>query len=123
MELQFYKQPFHQSKYGCRVYEGNGHFVFQFEPKYENHNYADGEEELMRLVLESLNSNTHIPMVGFKFTVGEDPNDIFMDDRHLITIRGWGNLTGIGGFHFPAEKATKIQDDFRDWILFKLNTL
>jgi len=38
----------------------------------------------------------------------------------FILIRGWGNLTGIGGYNFDSEKASKIQDDFRDWIIYKL---
>lgn len=28
----------------------------------------------------------------------------------VAEIRGWGHLTGIGGFNFPAERAAAIQD-------------
>ena len=44
------------------------------------------------------------------------------NDLPFILIRGWGNLIGIGGYNFDMEKASKIQDDFRDWIIYKLST-
>jgi hypothetical protein len=43
------------------------------------------------------------------------------DNELFILIRGWGNLTGTGAHHFSEEKAVKIQDDFRDWIIYKLS--
>jgi hypothetical protein len=39
------------------------------------------------------------------------------NEEDFIEIRGWGNLTGIGGHKFEAEKAAKIQDDFANWIM------
>lgn len=39
----------------------------------------------------------------------------------VLLIRGWGMLTGVGGYHLPAEEASKIQDEFTAHILRCLN--
>lgn len=39
----------------------------------------------------------------------------------LFRIRGWGMLTGIGGYNLPAEKAIEIQDAFADYCVEMLN--
>lgn len=39
----------------------------------------------------------------------------------LFRIRGWGMLTGSGGFHFPAGKAIEIQDAFAAYCVDMLN--
>lgn len=39
----------------------------------------------------------------------------------ILLIRGWGMLTGVGGYHLPAEEASKIQDEFTAHILRCLN--
>ena len=39
----------------------------------------------------------------------------------LFRIRGWGMLTGSGGFHLPAEKAIEIQDAFAAYCVEMLN--
>lgn len=39
----------------------------------------------------------------------------------LFRIRGWGMLTGIGGYNLPADKAAEIQDAFADYCVETLN--
>jgi hypothetical protein len=39
----------------------------------------------------------------------------------LFRIRGWGMLTGIGGYNLPAEKAVEIQDAFTNYCVETLN--
>lgn len=122
MELKFYNQPFHRAKYGTWVYDAKSNFVFQFENKYDsNGNLIDGLKDLQEQVIFSLNSLYNEPIEGLKLSI--DANDecmILNNDIPFIMIRGWGNLTGIGGYNFDLEKASKIQDDFRDWIIYKL---
>jgi uncharacterized protein (UPF0297 family) len=122
-ELNFYKQPFRMNEYSSWVYDAKSNFVFQFKPKWDaKGNYAEGEEKLMKDVIESLNSKEHKPIENISLTVREDdPNCIDNNDKGFILIRGWGNLTGIGGYNLPGEVAAKIQDDFRDWIISKLS--
>lgn len=38
----------------------------------------------------------------------------------MIFVRGWGMLTGIGGYHLPREEAAKIQDEFINWLIDKI---
>ncbi len=124
MDLRFYTRPFHQAKYGTWVYDAKGNFVFQWDEleKYdEKGNYLEGIKETREAIIFSLNSINHEHINELKLTV--NPNDttqILNNGNLLITIRGWGNLTGTGAYNFDAEKASKIQDDFRDWIIFKL---
>lgn len=39
----------------------------------------------------------------------------------IAMIRGWGMLTGVGGYNLPAEKAVEIQDAFADYCVEMLN--
>lgn len=120
--LNFYKQPFHRSKYGSWVYDANNNFVFQFEHEFDkNGMLPDDSNKLEKLILESLNSDKHEPLKQLNLTIDStDPTVILNNNEKIITIRGWGNLTG---FHkFPYEKAAKIQDDFIKWIFKKLTT-
>jgi len=39
----------------------------------------------------------------------------------LFRIRGWGMLTGVGGYNLDAETAAKIQDDFMNHCITMLN--
>jgi len=121
--LSFYKQPFHQAKYGSWVYDANSNFVFQFESEFdEKGDYAKGCKEMQEAVIKSLNSKEHKPIAELNLSLhNEDPNFILNNGKLFAIIRGWGNLTGVGANNFPAEKAAKIQDDFRDWLIRKLS--
>jgi hypothetical protein len=122
--LSFYVQPFHISKYGNQIYDGRNRFVAQFEPTYnEQRNYTDEFLELRQKTLFSLNALGLEPIKGIDLSIGKTDETLILNNgKEFITIRGWGNLTGIGGYNFDAEKASKIQDDFRDWIIYKLST-
>ena len=112
MELKFYKRPFKLDEYGTSwVYDAKGNFVFQFEKG------AEHKEE----VIFSLNALDKEPIKELNLSVGTDPVEIRNNAGEFITIRGWGGLTGVGGYGFSAEKASKIQDEFRDWIIYKLS--
>lgn len=40
---------------------------------------------------------------------------------NLCLIRGWGRLTGIGGYNLDPDKAAEIQDAFAEYCVDKLN--
>lgn len=120
-ELIFYKQPFRKSEHVCWVYDANGNFVFQFETKFNDKgNYADGELELQKKVVDAINAEEHSPIENINLSVDANGR-IVSNGRILITIRGWGNLTGVGAHNFTPEKAAKIQDDFSSWLVKKLS--
>lgn len=111
MELNFYKLPFRLAKYGCWVYDAGNNFIFQIE---------GGAQER---IIEALNSEKGISNKAQLSIDTEDPGMILNFGDPFITIRGWGHLTGIGGYNLPPEEAAKIQDDLRDWIIWKLNLI
>ena len=109
----FYTRPFKMYEYGRQVYDAKHNFVFEFE--------KGVSKELQQEVIFSLNALYNEPIKELKLSF-LDAIEILNDGQKFICIRGWGNLTGIGGYHFTSEKASKIQDDFRDWIIYKLST-
>ena len=122
-KLKFYKQPFRLHKYSGWVYDAKHNFVFEFEEhnEFTNHQYTEGIKEMREQVLFSLNSLNHEPIVDFNLSVNPyDPKQILKDGKTFILIRGWGGLTGIGRYNFDSYKAIKIQDDFRNWLIYKL---
>lgn len=42
-------------------------------------------------------------------------------EMKLFRVRGWGMLTGIGGYNLPVDKATEIQDAFTNYCVEMLN--
>ena len=39
----------------------------------------------------------------------------------IAMIRGWGMLTGVGGYNLPTDKAAEIQDAFANYCVEMLN--
>ncbi|MCP4254994.1 MAG: hypothetical protein GY775_16630 [Candidatus Scalindua sp.] len=46
---------------------------------------------------------------------------VFGDDMPILWIRAWGRMTGIAGLNLSENEASKIQDDFGEWIVTTLN--
>jgi len=109
----FYTRPFYMTEYGRQVYDAKNNFVFEFE--------KGVSKDLQKETIFSLNALNQEPISNLKLSV-LDAVEILNDGQKFICIRGWGNLTGTGGYHFSQEKAAKIQDDFRDWIIDKIST-
>ena len=42
-------------------------------------------------------------------------------EMKLFRIRGWGMLTGVGGYNLPTDKAAEIQDVFTNYCVKMLN--
>jgi len=109
-----YKFPLRLGKYSSWVYDDADNFVFQFEEE---------NEPAQKLILNVLNGSqtlTNKDLV-FKHEQGQiivDENGII---KPIILIRGWGNLTGIGGHNLPSEEAANIQDTFAEFIVEQLN--
>ena len=109
----FYTRPFKMYEYGRQVYDAKDNFVFEFE--------KGVSKQLQKEVIFSLNALDNEPINELKLSF-LDAIEILNDGQKFICIRGWGNLTGTGGYHFAEEKAIKIQDDFKNWIVYKLST-
>lgn len=103
-----YKLPLIKSEYGSWVYDSNNNFVFQFQIR---------NEEARDKILEIINGDRE-PTKDNKVEYQE--GHILSNGKELILIRGWGNLTGVGGHNLPAQDAANIQDTFADYIVDKL---
>ena len=40
----------------------------------------------------------------------------------FFRIRGWGMLTGTGGYHLDSDVAAQVQDDFMNYCINQLNS-
>lgn len=43
------------------------------------------------------------------------------ETKHILFVRGWGHLIGIGGYNLPPKKAAQIQDEFAEYIVEQIN--
>jgi hypothetical protein len=102
-----------------KVFTSNNSMAFDFAFRFL---YPDGmiiSEEQQAIIVDILNGNTIKKIQTSGLTLKND-GIIYFDDKVFIIIRGWGNLTGIGGFHLSSDEAAKIQDEFAKYII---NTL
>ena len=74
----------------------------------------NGETLVMKVKKEFWHENG---VVFCKMLEGEHKDTVYT----LFRIRGWGMLTGIGGYNLDAETAAKIQDDFTEYCVKMLN--
>lgn len=114
-EPEFYVRPFYQCKYGNEVYDKKHNLVFQFI------NVSKDVRKQILFRLNALDKNTEeIPNFN---PLLYSPSTTSITRNHgeqFISIRGWGNLTGTGGYNFNETKASKIQDDFANWLIERL---
>lgn len=118
----FYKPPYSISKYGSHIWDSKDHMVAQFEYKFTKQGNFDPEfKKLTENILEVLSSDDK--KLESNHTFRKEGLHIFIDNyfQPIITIRGWGRLTGIGGYNLSDEDAINVQDTFADWIVNRLN--
>lgn len=115
-----YEMPLHKMGHSSWVMDAKSRFVFQFEPKFtDKGDYELGWEKFEEEILNCLNSIAPMPNTGLDFKHLEGV--IYKGIMPVITIRGWGYLTGTGGLRLPAEEAANIQDTFAQFIVDTLN--
>ena len=108
---KYFKLPFTLDTWGAYVFDANGQLVLQFC------NYEQDMAEATQIV-DSINNKTSCNIKNLEY----DTNGgyILSEGGRLISIRGFGYLTGTGGCNLPDKKATEIQDDLGNYILGKL---
>lgn len=114
-----YKLPLRKAKYGTWVWCNDNNFVLQFEPKYKNGEYADGWVDFETKVLNKINGSHEEFEHEFTLKNGY----IYYNGTHVMTIRGWGNLTSAGAHNLPPEEAENIQDTFAEFLIKQLNKI
>jgi hypothetical protein len=79
------------------------------------------KKEITLKILGKLNDE-HKEKTIFPFNLSDGKDEIVHDGRSILLIRGWGRLTGVGGLSLDSELAVKLQNEFADWVVQKLNS-
>jgi len=105
-----YKPPF--KNIWNIVHCSNDVFAFQISSTVSNKKGTDiteilncGYSENQKLIFENIDSLRY------------EESYLYLGDKEIISIRGYGYLTGTGGLNLSVEVADKIQDDFGMWVL------
>ena len=69
-------------------------------------------------IIDAINGTEHDKFIITDLTY--DGVDFYQNGKYIFCVRGWGNLTGIGGHNFSPKKASQIQDEFVKHIFNQL---
>ena len=97
-----------------------GSYVLCFD--WEDSSFTNKYEatEMQKLWMRKINGEDVLLSSKHIFTVSDDdPCIIECDGEPIICMRGWGML--CGSYKLPKEKAAKVQDEFRDFIIERIN--
>lgn len=105
-----YELPF-KLQIGIRVLDSKNQFAFQF---------LTFDDDMNGKILDIINGGKNNIKDSMTFV---HKNGYITTDKggSLILIRGWGNLTGVGGHNMPREDAMNVQDTLAEYIVEKLN--
>lgn len=83
---------------------------------------GDLGEQLADQIVRYLNCKTEYrPDFIWSADPSGDPTIICMNGVPCIEIRGWSDLTSPACWGLDSKTAASVQDEFRDWIINKLN--
>lgn len=108
-ELTFkdvYAPPFRIVDLSIYVYSSNGIKTFTA--------FGDKAQAHMNHIVGLLNGEASEKYD--KSDVSVDKDKLYVKDC-MIMVRGWGALTGSGGYGFNPTVAAKIQDNFIQWVV------
>ena len=99
----------------------DGTYIHCFD--WEDSSFTDKYEptEIQELWLRKINGEDVVLPSKHEFTTSDnDPCIIECDGESIIYVRGWGMLHG--SYKLSEAQAIKIQDEFRDFIIDRLNS-
>ena len=114
----YYKFPLESDSLGVYVWTADGQMAF---------NWLCRDNEVLRQdVLDKINGDEHLGILSIvqrTWSVQQSSigRVICCDDAPVLLPRGWGMLRGIGGYNLDEETATRIQDEFIDYVVEQLN--
>lgn len=106
-----FKMPLQLDDMGMYVFDAEGKMCLQF--------ITNISEEIKQAIVDKINGNpttVNTPEITYKET------EYFAFDECIMLQRGWGYLTGTGSLNLKPEEAVKIQDDFAQFVIDKINT-
>lgn len=123
---KYYKFPLkmHNSM-SCKVFTDDNNMAFDWKLPYSE--VYDGVKQRL---LDRINGYDYTPWAVKKvFYVSENgyimckliAGDNVGKEIKVLQVRGWGMLTGVGGYNLDPSVASQIQDDFTEFILKQLN--
>lgn len=101
-----FKLPF--TNYWGKVFDSTEQIVFEFE----RGTPVDIQEQIVDLTNSKSTAYLSDQALEYKNTF------IYINRISLISVRGWGHLTGSLKLH--TDKAARIQDEFGEWIVKSL---
>lgn len=118
-----YKMPLHLDKYGVFAWDAEGNMALSdFNYKYdERGNFLPGEWERIKHIIDVINGNCPSDFNSEWKLSDIESCAINYNGEYQFLVRGWGHLTGCGGLNLPEDLAAKIQDEFIDYIINRLN--
>lgn len=111
---KYFPLPFTADRFGEWCVSINQQLCFQFRP--------DPEIEPAKIkryvdVINGLSNTVFKHEYNYDSSIGY----VIEDGVPLISIRGWGHLTGVGGLNLPDDQAAAIQDDLGNYIVERLS--
>ena len=105
-----YKLPMKMDYYGGYIFDSRCQMMAQFVGEMEEDN-SDMFDCITKKYTE----------LDAEFEYRQRDQMVLADGEEVISIRGYGYLTGVGGLKLPHDEAAKIQDEFGQYIVDKLN--
>lgn len=119
---KYYKFPLHLDDCMSYVFDSDERMPMMYAMIGRGINF----NEKTRLIPSKLISGNSNKSPKGKFVKGDlGEIDYICEDSKVIKgiflIRGWGKLTGVGGYRLDSSKAAEIQDEFREYFINLLN--
>jgi len=112
--------------FDIKVFTKDYGMAFDFPMKMIYPNGFTITTEAKQFIVGVLNEQEDINRMGVELKLRYQPDnstiyvDIEGEEKEFIIVRGWGNLTGIGGMNLPEKAAAEIQDAFGNYIVESL---
>lgn len=112
---KYYKLPFiTYTPHDTWVHDQSDNFCFQFE----DYDTVELNAKILRVINGHESFTKEDNQGDFAFKKG----DIFdHNGNHVITIRGWGNLTSPSCLNLSGLEAAEVQDSLGAYIVEQLN--
>lgn len=127
----YYKFPLKWNEdFSVRVFTQDHGMAFDFMmPMFIKSMYPNGSvlrKEDQRKIVDCINGDGSSFSDKTEVKYNPDNTTILAKDsegvfREIIIVRGWGNLTGVGGHNLPQDQAIEVQNAFANYIVGKLN--
>jgi hypothetical protein len=122
---ELYKFPLEVDEYApFIVWTEEGERAFDFSTEWLHDDIFEISKESKKAIVELLNGKEGTIEGDLKFS--HDGGEVFVEvadgvKQKLLVIRGWGYLTSPNCKNLSNEEACKVQDEFAEFIVFKLN--